>query len=124
MESNQPMIRKRMLIVDDEVDICDCLEQFFLTRGFTVESAYSGEEALNLLERQEADILLLDIRLPGLSGMEVLKRVRDRWPNIRIVMVTAMDRDDLKQKARLYGAVDYVIKPFDFSETTWSAVLA
>ena len=123
MDHAYATVRGRMLIVDDEEDICDCLAQFFLTRGYLVSTAGSGEEALNVLEKDVPDVVLLDVRLPGLSGIEVLKRVKDRWPAMRIVMVTALDQDDVRQKARLYGAVGYVVKPFDFSDTTWSAVL-
>ena len=115
---------RRILIVDDERDICDCLTEFFRTRGFAVASVFSGEEALDRLAQDAADVVLLDILLPGLSGIEVLKRVHERNPNVRVVMVTGMNEVELRRKARHYGAVAYVTKPFDFSETTWAAVFA
>ncbi|HEX9779603.1 MAG TPA: response regulator [bacterium] len=116
--------RLRMLIVDDEQDICDLLEHFFRSRGFTVRSAFSGEEALDLLQADGCpEVILLDINLPGLSGIEVLRRAKEASPDARIVMVSALDRDDLKREAHRYGAVDYVTKPFDFKDTTWAAVL-
>jgi DNA-binding response OmpR family regulator len=112
----------RMLIVDDEQDICDCLEQFFSARGFSVVTAFSGEEALDRLARGDIDVLLLDILLPGLSGMEVLRRVKDLHPRVRVIMVTCLDQTDLRAEAHRYGAAAYITKPFDFSETTWSSV--
>ena len=115
---------RRMLIVDDEGDICDCLEQFFAARGFTVLSVFSGEEALEQLKAESADVILLDILLPGLSGIEILRRVKEIDPCVRVIMVTGIDEAELRRKARTYRAVAYVTKPFDFSETTWSAVFA
>ena len=118
------MTMRRMLIVEDERDISDCLQQFFSARGFSVLSAFSGEEALEQLEEHDADVILLDILLPGLSGIEVLRRVKELHPRVRIIMVTALDQEDLRNQAHRYGAAAYVTKPFDFSPATWSAVFA
>mgnify|MGYP001564873608 FL=1 len=114
---------KQMLIVEDERDICDCLEQFFSAKGFAVASAFSAEEALERLKGAAPDVILLDILLPGLSGIELLKRARALHPSARVIMVTALDRDELRREAYFLGAVGYVTKPFDFSDTTWSAAL-
>ncbi len=118
------MRMKRMLIVEDERDMCDCLQAFFSTRGFSVTTAFSGEEALEQLKEEVADVILLDILLPGLSGIEVLKRAKELNPRSRVVMVTAHDQADLRNQAHRYGAADYITKPFDFSYTTWCSVLA
>ena len=115
---------RRMLIVEDERDICDCLEQFFSSRGFSVASAFSGEDALKLLEERTADVILLDILLPGVSGLEVLKRAKQLRPGARIIMVTSVDQDDVRAQARRYGASAYITKPFDFSEATWFPALS
>ena len=114
---------KHMLIVEDERDICDCLREFFGDRGFTVSTVFSGEEAIALLSASTPDVILLDILLPGVSGIEVLKQAKQLHPSARVVMVTALDREDLRLQARSYGACGYVTKPFDFSPTTWSAIL-
>ena len=113
-----------MLIVEDERDLCDCLEHYFRTRGFSVVAAFSGEEALKTLEDHPADVILLDLLLPGISGMEVLRHAKQLYPGARVVIVTGHDRVELRAEARLYGACAYITKPFDFSETTWSPVLA
>ena len=115
---------RRMLIVEDEQDLCDCLQTYFSSRGFSVTSAFSGEEAVEQLNTAPADVILLDILLPGISGLEVLRYAKKRYPGARIVMVTAQDRLELRAEARLYGACAYITKPFDFSETTWSPVFA
>lgn len=115
---------RRMLIVEDERDLCDCLEQFFSRRGFSVVTVFSGEEALRWLEASPADVILLDILLPGISGLEVLRRVKQQYPEARIVIVTGLDQLELKAEARLFGASAYITKPFDFSDATWAPVLA
>ena len=115
---------RRMLIVEDERDLCELLQEFFTSRGFTVLSAFSGEEALKTLEDHPADVILLDLILPGISGLEVLRHAKKLYPGARVVIVTGHDRVELRAEARLYGACAYITKPFDFSETTWSPVLA
>jgi len=114
---------QRMLIVDDERDICELLEEFFKTKGFSVLSAFSGEEALDQLGQNPPDVILLDILLPGISGLEVLRRIKERHPHTRVIMVTSLDRVELKTEALEHGAADFVLKPFDFSLTTWAAAL-
>ena len=115
-------MKQRMLIVDDEQDICDLLHDFFSARGFEVASAFSGEEALRHLRRSSADVVLLDILLPGVSGIEVLRRARKIRPRAKFIMVSALDQDDLRQSALESGASDYITKPFNFDARTWSAV--
>ncbi len=112
----------RMLVVDDEQDICKCLQDFFSARGFAVTRAYSGEEALERLSESETDVILLDILLPGLSGIEVLRRAREAYPQARVIMITGLDQADLRSQADHYGAAAYITKPFDFSDATWSVV--
>jgi len=114
---------RRMLIVDDERDICELLAEFFESKGFTVTRAFSGEEALEQLEHGTIDVVLLDILLPGLSGIEVLRYTKERQPGARVIMVSALDYPDLRTKAQQYGAIAYITKPFSFSDPAWSAAL-
>ena len=116
--------QRRILIVDDEQDICECLRQFFTSRGFSVVSAFSGEEALERLAQESPDVILLDIKLPGLSGIEVLRRLRDTHPHVRVIMVSALDEHELREQAKQYGATAYITKPFDLSDLTWSAAFS
>lgn len=115
---------KRMLIVDDEPDLCDCLAQFFQTRGFVITVAFSGEEALEQLRAGGVDVALLDIKLPGIHGLEVLKQIKAQYPDSKVVMVTGLLQPELRMTANRYGACDYITKPFDFSDETWASVLA
>ncbi|OGX29210.1 MAG: hypothetical protein A3B78_02215 [Omnitrophica WOR_2 bacterium RIFCSPHIGHO2_02_FULL_67_20] len=115
---------RRMLIVEDERDICECLGDFFTAKGFAVASAFSGEEALDQLDAGPVDVILLDILLPGISGMEVLRRAKEKYPCATVVMVTSLDQLDLRQEAHRCGATGYVTKPFDFSPATWSVVFS
>ena len=114
---------RQMLIVEDERDIANCLAEFFTLHGYSVISTFSGEEALAYVEKGEADVILLDVLLPGLSGLEVLKRIKRMRPNTRVIMVTALDAEDVRREARRYGACGFVTKPFDFSHHTWSSLL-
>ena len=113
---------RRMLIVEDEPDISSCLQDYFSSRGFSVSIAFSGEQALDCLIHacSEPEVVLLDVILPGISGLEVLKRVKDLYPEARVIMVSGLTDPEVREEARSYGASDYVAKPFDFSDRTWS----
>ena len=115
---------RQMLVVDDEQDICTLLMEFFSAHGFSVVSAFSGEEALDQLAQGKPDVILLDILLPGISGIEVLKRAKQLHPRAQILMVTAIDDDRLRLEAHRFGAAGYITKPFDLSPHTWLRVLA
>lgn len=115
--------KRRLLVVDDDHDICECLAQFFSARGFAVTSAFSGEQALDRVTTASPEVVILDILLPGISGIEVLRRVKERCPGAKVVMITGLPHLELRGKARAYGACGYVTKPFDFSEETWAPIL-
>lgn len=112
-----------MLIVEDEPQVCRCLQEFFRRRGFSVAAVTSGEQAVEWLGTSAADVILLDVILPGLSGLEVLKCAKELHPHTRVIMVTALDREEVRETARCYGATAYITKPFDFSEATWAPIL-
>jgi two-component system response regulator (stage 0 sporulation protein F) len=107
---------KRILVVDDEPDIrlilADCLESY----GFLVGMAASGSEALRELEHTRYDGMLLDIRMPGLDGLEVLKQVRQAHPALPIIMVTGSVARASAVEALKAGAKAYILKPFEVSE--------
>lgn len=115
---------RQMLVVDDEPDLCECLSDFFSTRGFAVVSVHSGEQALEWLENSPTDVILLDINLPGLHGLEILRRIRQIAPSSRVIMVSALGFPELRENAKALGAIAYVTKPFDFSDRTWAPVFA
>ncbi len=106
-----------LLVVDDNDMNRDMLSRRLGARGFTVETAVDGHAALELLSRHAYDLVLLDVMMPGLSGIEVLKRVRERWPasDLPVVMATARDASESVVEALRLGANDYVTKPIDFA---------
>ena len=114
---------RRMLVVDDERVVCECLREFFTAHGFTVMTAFSGEEALAKLAEQSYDVLLLDVLLPGIHGLEVLRKVRQQHAGMKTVMMTALDEDALRAQASQLGATAFITKPFNLSDETWSVVL-
>lgn len=106
---------KRVLVVDDEKLIVKGIRFSLEQDGMEVECAYDGEEALNLAKEREYDIILLDIMLPKLSGLEVCQQIRD-FSGVPIVMLTAKGDDMDKIMGLEYGADDYITKPFNILE--------
>ena len=106
----------RVLIVEDEPGIVRMLERGLAAHGHQCVSVDNGEDGARLAVEEEVDLVLLDIMLPGLSGQDVLKRIRFRRPGLPVLMLTA--RDDLQNKvgALDLGADDYMTKPFAFEE--------
>jgi adenylate cyclase len=106
----------RLFVVDDNELNRDMLSRRLGSRGYAVEVAEDGERALARLEEQTFDLVLLDVMMPGLSGIDVLKRVRERWPesDLPVIMVTARDTTEDVVEALQLGANDYVTKPLDF----------
>ena len=106
---------KKILVVDDEKPIADIL-QFNLTKeGYSVETAYDGDEALEKVEAEKPDLILLDIMLPKRDGMEVVREVRKKY-DTPIIMITAKDSEIDKVLGLELGADDYVTKPFSTRE--------
>ena len=112
MEQQAPPVK--MLVVDDELRICDFLKGFFATKGYQVFSSASGEEALMQVPTLKPQIVLLDVRMPGISGMDTLSKIKALLPDTKVIMVTAMDDDTLMTEAKSRGASDYITKPFSF----------
>ena len=107
---------KEILIVDDEKSILDLLKVVFSKEGWKVTTCLSAPKAISLLENDEFDLLLCDIKMPQTSGMEVLKRIKKKRPDIPVVMMTAYGSIKQAVDALKSGAMDYVVKPFDIDE--------
>lgn len=106
----------RVLIVDDEPAIRRALRPPLTELGFEVTEAIRGEEALQLLRTASFDAILLDINMPGIGGIETLKRIRSIHPRLPILMLTVLDGENEKVQALEIGADDYVTKPFSTRE--------
>jgi len=113
-----------MLIVDDEAPVRDLLSDYFVGRRFTVSTAADGEEALAAFARERPDVVLLDLRMPGLDGLAVLKRLREADPDVAVIMVTANEDVAVARETLSVGAFDYVAKPFDFDHLDRTVVTA
>src|SRR5258705_9910917 len=104
----------RILVVDDEAPVREVLTEYFATEGYAVEAATSGLEALSAVRGGRADLVLLDVRMPGLDGVQVLRRIRELTDRVPVIMVTANEDVSLARETLTLGAFDYVAKPFDF----------
>jgi DNA-binding NtrC family response regulator len=105
-----PAEGKAVLIVDDEAIVRESLRDW-LKDNYRVATAKTGEEALELIEKEDFDILVVDVRLPGKSGMQVLKEVKEVKPYIESIVITGYPTVDLAVDAMKLGAVDYLVKP-------------
>ncbi|MBI2218794.1 MAG: response regulator [Candidatus Rokubacteria bacterium] len=105
----------RLLIVDDEEPVLDVLAEYFTSQGHRVETAASGLAALDALDRTRPDLVLLDIRMAGMDGVQVLREIRVRASTVPVVMITANEDVALARLTLKLGAFDYVSKPFDFA---------
>lgn len=101
----------RVLIVDDEVNIRTGLRDVLVKDGHTVTDAGSGEEALAILESLVCDVAIVDIRMPGMSGIELLEAIRNRWPHLAVIMLTGHGTLESAIVAVKAGAHDYLLKP-------------
>ena len=109
-------MRKRILIVDDEdIVVRSCL-RILSGDEYNVEVAGNGLEALEKINEQEYDMVILDIMMPKMNGIEVLQRVKETHPDIDVIMITGLNEIDTAVKAMKLGAFDYLPKPFDPEE--------
>ncbi|HAU36420.1 MAG TPA: response regulator [Phycisphaerales bacterium] len=106
------MGKKPVLIVDDEKNIRLTLSQALETLQLEIDTAVNGEEALAKLEAKRFGLILLDLKMPGMDGMEVLRRVRETRPDIKVIIITAHGTIDSAVEAMKLGAVDFIQKPF------------
>ena len=106
------MEKTRILVVDDEKEIADLLEIYLISDGYEVLKAYNGEEGLEILNREQVDLLLLDVMMPGIDGLEMCRKVRED-KNIPIIIVSAKTQELDKILGLSTGADDYVSKPFN-----------
>ena len=105
------MVSKPILIVDDEPIVRESIRDWLTDAGYYVATAETGEEALEMIEKQDFSVMILDIRLPGKTGITVLKEVKALKPEIKSIVITAYPSNELATEAMKLGAIDYLIKP-------------
>jgi len=109
-------MKTKILIVDDEIDALELMQELFESKGYVPITATNGLEALNLIRNQEPDLVLTDIRMPEMNGMQLLEVLNKEYPNIPVIMVTAHGTIETAVEAMKLGAKDYILKPLRLDE--------
>ncbi len=105
----------RIMVVDDERDACEFMSKLLSREGYDVFVVSNGEEAISNLQTYKPQIILLDIRMPGMDGIECLKKIRELNKEVCVVMVTVVNDEEAAKRALELGAYDYITKPIDLN---------
>lgn len=105
--------KMKVLLVDDEEEFVKTLAERLEMRDLGSDTVYDGEGALSYVENQEPDVMVLDLKMPGIDGMEVLKKVKKAYPDIEVIMLTGHGTKKDEEEARRLGVFDYMEKPVD-----------
>lgn len=106
----------RVLIVDDEEELVSALVERLNLRGFKARGVTTGDDALELLDEMECDVVLLDVKMPGLGGLEVIRRIKEKNPSLGVVLLTGHGSVESVQEGMARGAFDYLMKPVKFDD--------
>lgn len=117
------MIEKSILVVDDEKNIRMTVSQALEALGMPVQTAINGEEALQKLREKAFGLVFLDLKMPGMEGMDVLRRIKEDWPKTRVIIITAHGTIASAVEAMKLGAADFIQKPFSPAEIRELALL-
>ena len=108
-------LAKRILVVDDDQAILDSFEVLLGDR-YDLVKAETGYEALRILESDPPQLIFLDIKMPGLDGIDVLKKLQEYQKDVEVVIITATDQEKAEEEAKSLGVIDYLKKPLDIFE--------
>ena len=106
----------KLLIVDDEIDIREFAKSFFKKRDIDVLVASGGKEAFDLIEKEQPDLVLLDINMEEMTGIEVLKKLRENKNDVKVIMVTGVEDEAMVNEANTWGVKGYIHKPLILEE--------
>ncbi len=109
------MDRLQVLFVDDEEELVSAVVERLQLRGIEALGATTGSDALKLIEENAYDVIAVDVKMPGLGGLEVVRRVKERQPNLQVVLLSGHGSRDDAEEGRRLGAYDYVEKPIDIN---------
>ena len=115
-------MNKELLVIDDEPVLAKALSALFAEKGFNVSTAGTARDAFHQMEKMQADIVLLDLKLPDSSGLDVLTELKAKFPKLRVVVISAFADAATIQEARQRGASGYLAKPFDFERCFYTAM--
>lgn len=110
------MARKKLLIVDDQLGIRVLLSELFSEEGYQTFQASNGKKALAIVKEESPEVVLLDMKIPGMDGLEILKRMKTINRNLKVIMMTAYGELDMLKEAKNLGALMHFTKPFDIDE--------
>ncbi|WP_335871449.1 response regulator [Bacillus sp. 2205SS5-2] len=110
------MMKEKILIVDDQFGIRILLNEVLQKEGYQTFQAANGVQALDIVDKDFPDLVLLDMKIPGMDGIEILKRMKKKYENIRVIIMTAYGELDMIQEAKDLGAITHFAKPFDIDE--------
>ncbi len=103
----------KLLLVDDEEEFVKALAERLKMRDLESDMVYDGEQALSFVEDKEPDVMVLDLKMPGIDGIEVLERVKKAYPKIEVIILTGHGTEKDEERAKRLGAFDYLEKPVD-----------
>jgi len=109
---------EKVLLVDDEVDFLDTLSERMRTRGMEVSTANTGIEALQKVEKEAYDVIILDLQMPGVDGLEALKVLKAKRPELQVILLTGHATVEKGIEAMKLGVMDFLEKPADLSQLT------
>ncbi|MFQ6672426.1 MAG: response regulator [Candidatus Tectimicrobiota bacterium] len=107
---------KKILVVDDEPSFCEVLRDLLEGNGYHVVEAHNGKEALKAYRRERPDVMLLDVLMPGRSGLRTFRELRALDPEARVIMVSVLHEEALAKQAMDAGAIDYIAKPINLND--------
>jgi DNA-binding NtrC family response regulator len=109
-------VSERILVVDDELFVRELLLEFLSSEGYEVSLADSGEKAVKLMQSEPADVVLVDLKMPGIDGIETLRQIKKTAPDALAIVMTGYPTIDSSIEALRCGAYDYVVKPFKLND--------
>ncbi len=101
----------RVLVVDDELDFMETLVKRLERRGFEVTGVGGGQEALRLLQKERFDVVVLDVMMPGMDGIETLREIKLGWPRTQVILLSGHGGEEMGMRGMAYGAYAYLLKP-------------
>jgi DNA-binding response OmpR family regulator len=113
-----------VLVVDDELDFMETLVKRLERRGFTVTGVGSGREALQLLQKEHFDVVMLDVMMPGMDGIETLREIKLAWPGTQVILLSGHGGEEMGMRGMAYGAYAYLLKPVSLKIVVETAYMA
>lgn len=107
---------KKLMVIDDEIGLCNVVRRYFSEKGYTVFISQEGGEAISILKTEKPNILILDIKMPGINGVEILKLAKQLNKTLKVIVVSAIRDDSIVKEVMRLGASSYITKPFKLEE--------